>query len=77
MMDFSRGLVFPVPAMLEGPVECYGPWTRTIIGTATAIPAFLRVQDNRRLALLRMGYIDVYLADFHTMVAPVTDIRVE
>jgi len=76
-MDFSCGLVFPVPAMLEGPVECNSPGTRTIIGTATAIPAFLRVQDNGRLALLRMGYVHIYLADFYTMVAPVTDIRVE
>jgi hypothetical protein len=76
-MDFSGGLVFPVPTMLKGPVECYGPGTWAIIGTATAVPAFFRVQDNRRFALLRMGYVHVYRADFHTMVAPVADIRVE
>jgi hypothetical protein len=76
-MDFSGGLVFPVPTMLKRPVERYSPGTWTIIGTAAAIPAFFRVQDNRRFAFLRMGYIHIYLADFYAMVAPVTNIRVE
>jgi hypothetical protein len=76
-MNFSGGLVLPVPTMLEWPVECYSPGTWTIVGTATAIPAFFRVQDNRWFALLRMGYVHVYRADFDTMVAAVADIRVE
>jgi hypothetical protein len=76
-MDFSGGLILPVPTMLKRPVKCDSPGTGTIIDTATTIPAFFRVEDNRRFAFLRMGYIHIYLADFHTMVAPITDIRIE
>ncbi len=76
-MDFPRFLVLPVPPLLERPVELDGAWTRTIICTATAIPAFFRVQDNGRFTLLRMRYIDIYLACFYTNVAPVADIRIE
>jgi hypothetical protein len=54
-----------------------GSGTGAIICTATAIPAFLRMQDNRRLAFLRMGNIHIYLAYFYTDVAPVADVRVE
>jgi hypothetical protein len=76
-MDFSGGLILPVPAVLKRPVKCDGPGTRTIIHTTTAIPAFFRVEENRRFAFLRMGYVHIYLADLYTMVAPITDIRVE
>jgi hypothetical protein len=76
-MDFSGGLILPVPTVLKRPIKCDSPGTWTIIDTATAIPAFFRVQGNRRFAFLRMGYIDIYLADLYTMVAPITDIRVE
>ena len=76
-MDFSGGLILPVPTMLKRPVKFYSPGTGTIIGTATAIPAFFRVQGNRRFAFLWMGYIHIYLADFYTKVASITDIWVE
>jgi hypothetical protein len=35
------------------------------------------MQDYRWFAFLRMGYIHIYLADFYTMVAAVTDIGIE
>jgi hypothetical protein len=76
-MDFSGGLILPVPTVLKRPVKCDSPGTRTIIGTATAIPAFFRVQGNGRFAFLRIGYIYIYLADFYTKIAPITDIRIE
>ena len=76
-MDFSGGLILPVPTMLKRPVKCDGPVTSTIIDTATAIPAFFGVKDNRRFAFLWMGYIHIYRANFYTMVTPVTDIRIE
>jgi hypothetical protein len=76
-MDFSGSLIFPVPPLLKRPVELNGPGPGTIIGTATAIPAFFRMQDNRRFAYLRMGDIDIYLAHFHTDVASIAYIRVE
>ena len=76
-MDFSGGLIFPVTAMLKRPLKFNRPGAWAIIDTGTAIPAFFRVQDNRRFALLRMGDIHIYGTDFYTMVAPVTPIRVE
>jgi hypothetical protein len=76
-MDFSSGLVLPVPSLLQRPVKCDSPGTGTIINTATAIPAFFGMQRNRRFAFLGMGYINIYLADFYTMVAPIANIRIE
>jgi hypothetical protein len=77
LMDFSGGLVLPVPSLLQWPVECNCPGTGTIIHTAAAVPALFGMQYNRRFAFLGMGYIHVYLADFYTMVAAVADIRIE
>jgi hypothetical protein len=76
-MDFSSGLVLPVPSLLQRPVKCDRPGTGTIINTAATIPAFFGMQDHRRFAFLGMGYINIYLADFHAMVASIADILVE
>ena len=76
-MDFPRLFVLPIAPQLNRKVKLNGPWTGTIIGTAAAIPAFLRVQNNRRFAFLRMRNIHINLAYFYTDVAPVADIRVE
>jgi hypothetical protein len=35
------------------------------------------MQYDRRFAFLWIGYIDVYLADFHAMVTAVADIGME
>ncbi len=76
-MNFSGGFVLPVPPRLYRPVEFNSPGPGTIINAAATIPAFLRMQYYRRLALLRMRYIYVYLADLHAVIAPVADIRIE
>jgi hypothetical protein len=76
-MDFSGGLIFPIPTMLKRPVKFDCPGTGTIIGAATAIPTFFRVQDNRWFSFLRMGYIHIDLADLHAMIAPIADFLVE
>jgi hypothetical protein len=67
-MDFAGGFVLPVRFVLDRPVECLGS-VGTIIDTATAIPAFFRIQDNWRFTFLRMRDINVDLADLHAMVA--------
>ena len=75
-MDPPGGLVFPVSSLLERPVK--GDGLAGAIGSAAAaVPAFIRVQDDRRLLFFRIGDKDVYLADFHTVVAAGTDIRIE
>ena len=76
-MNFACSLVLPVPAGLKRPVKWNGSGTRAIICAASAIPAFLWMQNNRRLAFLGMRYIYVYLADFHAMIAAVAYIRIE
>jgi hypothetical protein len=77
LTDFSGFLVFPITPRLKRKVKLYGAGTRTVIGTTSAIPAFFRVKDNRRLALLRMRYIHIDLACFHTNIAAVADFRIE
>jgi hypothetical protein len=76
-MDFSGSLIFPVPAMLKRPIKFDGTWAGAIVDATAAIPALLRMKGNRRFPFLRVGYVYIYLADFHTMVAPVTDIWIE
>lgn len=76
-MDFSGLFVLPVPPQRQWPVKLYSPGNGAVIGAATAVPAFFRMQDNRRFALLRMGYIYIYLACLHAGVAADTDILVE
>jgi hypothetical protein len=44
---------------------------------AAAVPAFIRVQDDRGLLFFRIRDKDIYLADFHAVVATGTDIRIE
>jgi hypothetical protein len=68
-MDFAGGLVLPVGFVLDRPVEGLGA-CGAIIDTAAAIPAFFRIQNNWRFALLRMRDINIDLADFHTMITP-------
>jgi hypothetical protein len=77
LVDFSGFLVFPVSPQRKREIELNRSGTGTIIGAATAVPAFFRVQNNRRLACLRMRYIHIDLARFYTDVAPVANFRVE
>jgi hypothetical protein len=77
LVDFSGGLVLPVPSLLQRPVKFNGPGPGTIIYTATAIPAFVRMQYDRRFAFLRIGHEHVYLADIYTGVAPIADIWIK
>jgi hypothetical protein len=76
-MDLSGSLVLPVGSGLERPVERDGSGTGTIVNTATAIPALIRVQDHGGLTLLRIGYIDIDLTYFDAMIAAVAAIWIE
>ena len=76
-MDLPCLLVLPVTFQFKRPVKLDGPGAGAVVGTAAAIPAFFRVQDNRRFASLGMRYIHIDLAYFYTDVAPVADIRIE
>ena len=49
----------------------------TISSAAAAIPAFIRVQDDRGHSLFRVGNKDVNLTDFHAVIAADTEIRIE
>jgi hypothetical protein len=76
-MDLPGGLVLPVSSLLERPVEGDSPGTGTVINTAAAIPALIRVQYDRWFAFYWIGYEHVYLADFYTNVAPIADIGIK
>jgi hypothetical protein len=57
---------------LQWPVKGYGAsWA--IIDTAAAVPAFIRMQNDRRLTFFRVWDKDIYLAVLHTGVTASTD----
>jgi hypothetical protein len=68
--DLAGRFVLPVTALLERPIEGDGA-LRAIINAASAVPAFIRMQDYRRLAFFRVGDKDIYLADLHAGVAAI------
>jgi hypothetical protein len=73
----ARNLVFPRASLLQRPVEINGPGAGTIDDAATAIPAFIRMKDDRRITFHRIGYIYVYLTDFDTSVTSDTYLGIE
>jgi hypothetical protein len=76
-MHFSGSLIFPVASLLERPVECHSPGAGTVIDATAAVPAFFRMQDNRRLPLLGVGYVNIDLTDLDAVIAAITDLRVK
>jgi hypothetical protein len=63
--------------LLQRPVEINSPGAGTIDDAATAIPAFIRMKDDRRITFYRIGYIYVHLTDFDTPVTPDTYLGIE
>jgi hypothetical protein len=49
----------------------------TIIDTATAIPAFLRMKNDRGLTFLGIGDINIYLTGFDTLITTIAFLRVK
>jgi hypothetical protein len=74
--DLPRGFVFPVSPLLDRPVKC-DRLVGAIGSAATAVPAFIRVQDDWRLFIFRVGNENIHLADFYAVVAAGTDIMIE
>ena len=72
--DLARGFVLPVSPLLYRPVEGNSAGAGAIVNAAAAVPAFIGMQYDRRFAFPGVGDIDIHLADFHAMVAPVADI---
>jgi hypothetical protein len=74
--DLPRSLVFPVAALLDWPVAGDG-LIGAIGNAAAAIPALIRVQDDRGLAFFRVGDEYVYLANIYTVVTAGAERRIE
>jgi hypothetical protein len=74
--DLPRSLIFPVAALLDGPVTGDG-FVGAIGNAAAAVPALVRVQDDRGLAFFRIGDKYVYLANINTVVAASAESRIE
>ena len=51
--------------------------TGAVLNTTAAIPAFIRIENNRRSIFLRTGHQDIRPARLHTTVTACTDIRVK
>ena len=70
-------LTLPVTPLLQGPVKGHSSGEFAGIDATATVPAFLRMQYNRWFAFLRVGYVHVYLAYLHALVAAVAYIRIE
>lgn len=75
--DFACFLIPPVSPLLQRPVEPDRSRIRAVVNTAAAVPALVRMQDYRRLASLRIGNKNIYLAHFHAFIAALADIGVK
>jgi hypothetical protein len=74
--NLPRSLIFPVSALLDRPVK--GDGLAGAIGcAAAAVPAFIRVQDNRGHLFFRIGDKNVDLANFHAVVAAGAGVKIE
>jgi hypothetical protein len=74
--NLPGSLIFPVSPLLYRPVEGNG-LVRAIGSATAAVPAFIRVQDDRGLSFFRIGNKNIDLADFHAVIAAGTDIGIE
>ena len=66
--DFPGFLVFPVSPLLQRPVKSDGIFG-AIVNADAAVPALVRMQDDRGLAFFRVGDQDVDLAVINAGVA--------
>jgi hypothetical protein len=67
----------PISSLLQRPVKFNGSRRGTFIDASAAIPAFVGVQDYRRLTFLGIGYVDVHRTDLDTAVTSVADFSLE
>jgi hypothetical protein len=73
----SGGLSLPANALHQRMVECDRSLPGTFLHATTAVPAFLRVEDDRGFALLGIGYENFHRADIHAPVTSVADLGIE
>ena len=50
---------------------------RAIHGTTAAIPAFIGMQNDRRISFLRIGNKDIHLADIDASIASRAEVGIE
>jgi hypothetical protein len=75
--DLTGFFALPISSLLQWPVELYSAGTWAIIDARAAIPAFLRVQDDRALPGVGIGDEHIHGAVFHTRIAPVAHLGIE
>jgi hypothetical protein len=68
LVDFTRGFIFPISSLLQRPIEADGTFYMAGMYAAAAIPALIRMEDNRSLTFFRIRDENVDGADFHTSV---------
>jgi hypothetical protein len=74
---FTCFFALPANPLGEGMVECNGTRFRAHSYTAPSVPTLLRIEDDGRLTLFRIGNEEIHLAYLYTGVASITDIRVK
>jgi hypothetical protein len=67
--DFAGGFVFPGASLLQRPIEGNGSRLPTIHDTAAAVPAFIGMQDDRRVSFFLIRDKDIHLADIDADIA--------
>ena len=69
--NFSSRFTLPVAPLLKRPVKFDRSRDRTFVYTGAAVPAFVRVQNNRGFTFFVTGNVDIYRTYFNASVAPV------
>lgn len=63
--------------MLQRPTEGNGSPLPAIHDTAAAVPAFIRMQDDRRVSFFRIGDENIHLADIDADIASLAELGIE
>ncbi len=74
--DFTGRFVFPRASLLQWPVEGNGARLPAIHNAAAAVPAFVGMQNNRRISLFGIWNINIHLADIDAGIAARAELRI-
>ena len=75
--NLACGFFFPWSSLLQGPIEGNGSRIPAVHDAATAVPAFIRMENDRRAPIFGIGNIDVHLAYIDADVAACAKISTE
>jgi hypothetical protein len=74
---FAGCFIFPGTSLLQWPTKGDRSRVPAIHDTASAIPAFIRMQNDRRISFFGIGNKDIHLTDINTGIASCAEFGIE